>query len=99
MAASRLFLNKHVNSENKGLILGSIGIFIFALTLPAARYSAPYLDPVFIGLGRACCVAPVAIMLLFINKTPIPTAHQFKQLIVVAFGTVFAFPVLTAIAM
>jgi len=50
-------------------------------------------------LGRACCVAPVAIMLLFINKSPIPTAHQFKQLIIVAFGTVFGFPLLTAIAM
>ena len=99
MAASRLFLNKHVNSENKGLILGSIGVFIFALTLPAARYAAPFLDPIFIGLGRACCVAPVAIMLLFISKAPIPTYSQFKQLIIVAFGTVFGFPLLTAIAM
>ena len=76
-----------------------VGVFIFALTLPAARYAAPYLHPIFIGLGRACFAAVVAIIILFLYKAPIPNFSQFKQLLIVALGVVFGFPLLTAWAM
>lgn len=88
-----------MKTETQGLLLGFVGVFIFGLTLPAARYAIPYLDPVFIGLGRACVAALVAMVILFIYKAPIPNASEFKQLVIVALGVVFGFPLLTAWAM
>lgn len=88
-----------MKTETQGLLLGMVGVFIFALTLPAARYAAPYLHPIFIGLGRACFAAVVAIIILFLYKAPIPNFSQFKQLLIVALGVVFGFPLLTAWAM
>jgi len=88
-----------MKAENQGLLLGIVGVSIFALTLPAARYATPYLHPVFIGLGRACVAAIVAIIILYSYKAPIPSSNQFKQLVIVALGIVFGFPLFTAFAM
>lgn len=88
-----------MKNDNKGLILGLSGVTLFALTLPATRYVINDLDPVFIGLGRACVAAVFAMLILVISRSPLPDKRQFIQLLLVACGVVVIFPVLSAYAM
>lgn len=88
-----------MSDESKGMILGFIAVTAFGLTLPATRFIIPYFDPVFIGLGRAVIAAITAAILLFVTHQPLPEKQQFKQLLIVAFGVVAGFPVLSAWAM
>lgn len=88
-----------MQNETKGMLLGFIGVSAFGLTLPATRVVVPYLDPVFIGLGRAVVAAIVAIVLLAWFKQKIPNSRQIKQLAIVALGVVVGFPILSSWAM
>lgn len=88
-----------MSDETKGLLFGLIAVVAFGLTLPATRFVVPYMDPVFIGLGRAVLAAVVAAFLLVLTRQKIPTANQIKKLLVVVAGVVFGFPVLSAWAM
>jgi len=88
-----------VSKESKGLLYGLLGIVTFSLTLPFTRIVIPYMDPIFIGLGRAGFASYVAIVLLLLFKAPLPTRRQFLALIVVSLGVVIGFPLLSALAM
>jgi len=81
------------------MVFGLIGVISFGLTLPATRFVIPYLDPVFIGLGRAVAAAIVALFILVLKRQPLPNLQQFKQLVFVALGVVIGFPVFSAWAM
>lgn len=88
-----------MHDETRGMLYGLLGVAAFGLTLPATRYVAPYLDPVFIGLGRAVLAALVAGLLLYASRQPIPTRRQFGGLFIVGLGVVVGFPVFSAWAM
>lgn len=81
------------------MVFGFLGVTAFGLTLPATRFVVPYLDPVFIGLGRAVVAAMVAAVLLLLARGALPTKRQFTRLGIVALGVVVGFPVLSAWAM
>jgi drug/metabolite transporter (DMT)-like permease len=88
-----------MNNESKGMLLGFFGISMFSLTLPATRFITPYLDPIFIGLGRASVAAVMAALFLFLLNQPKPNKQQLKGLAITALGVVIGFPVLTSWAM
>ncbi|MBN4073682.1 MAG: EamA family transporter [Gammaproteobacteria bacterium] len=88
-----------MNNESKGMLLGILGVVSFGLTLPATRFVIPYLDPIFVGLGRAVIAAIFAAALLIITKQPIPNKNQFYRLVIIAMGVVIGFPVFSAWAM
>lgn len=88
-----------MNSETKGMLLGLLGVSAFGLTLPATKLVLPYLDPVFIGLGRAVCAALFAIPLLFWFKQKIPAIQHWPQLLITALGVIIGFPVFSSWAM
>ncbi len=88
-----------MNNETKGMVFGLLGVTAFGLTLPATRFAVVYLDPVFIGLGRAVVAAMVAAVLLALARGAIPTRRQFARLGITALGVVAGFPVLSAWAM
>ncbi len=88
-----------MSNESKGMWLGLVGVSVFGLTLPVTRYVVAYLDPVFIGLGRAVVAALFAAVLLYLNKASLPSRKQFLQLIIVALGVVIGFPILSSWAM
>jgi drug/metabolite transporter (DMT)-like permease len=88
-----------MNNEKKGMILGLVGVTAFGLTLPVTKVVLPYMDPVFIGLGRAVIAGVVALLLLIWFKQKIPTIKQMKQLLLVSLGVVVGFPVLSSWAM
>ena len=88
-----------MDNETKGMMFGLLGVTAFGLTLPATRFVVAYLDPVFIGLGRAVVAALVAAMLLVFAGGAIPSKRQFVHLGITALGVVVGFPVLSAWAM
>jgi len=88
-----------VKNETKGMIFGFAGVCAFGLTLPATRMVVSYLDPVFIGLGRAVVAATFALLLLLWFRQKIPNGKQIQQLLIVALGVVVGFPVLSSWAM
>lgn len=88
-----------MKNETKGMLFGFLGVTAFGLTLPATRFVVPYLNPVFIGLGRAVVAALVAAILLLLARGALPTKRQFTRLAIVALGVVVGFPVLSAWAM
>ena len=88
-----------MKNETKGMFLGITGIFAFGLTLPATQIVIPFLDPIFIGLGRAVLAAIFAAILLLWFRQKIPNRNQIYQLLVVALGVVIGFPLFSSWAM
>jgi len=88
-----------MKNETKGMLLGLIGVSAFGLTLPATRVVIPFLDPIFIGLGRAVLAAVVATILLIWFRQKIPSKAQIYQLLIVALGVVIGFPIFSSWAM
>jgi drug/metabolite transporter (DMT)-like permease len=88
-----------MDNEKKGMILGLIGVTAFGLTLPVTKIVLPYMNPIFIGLGRAVIAGLVALVLLLVFKQKIPNIKQIKQLLLVSLGVVIGFPVLSSWAM
>jgi drug/metabolite transporter (DMT)-like permease len=88
-----------MSSLARGYILGLVGVAIFSLTLPLTRIAVSELDPLFISLGRTVFAAAIALPLLLISRQPVPSVTDLKQLLFVASGVVFGFPLLSAIAM
>ena len=85
-----------MNDETKGMLLGVAGVSCFGLTLPITRVIVPYMDPIFIGLGRAVLAALVGGLLLLLFKEKIPEKSTWLPLVIVALGVVVGFPVLSS---
>jgi len=88
-----------VKSENKGLLLGLLGVIAFGLTLPFTQAVVPYMDPVFIGLGRAVVAAIISALILLVMRVSRPQGRDWLRLLGVVAGVVIGFPVLSAYAM
>jgi drug/metabolite transporter (DMT)-like permease len=92
------------NTTNKGLLLGLLGVTIFALTLPMTRLAvgtvdAPQMSGVFIALGRAVVAAVLSIGFLLATRARWPAREERLPLIWTAAGVVFGFPLFTSVAM
>ena len=92
-------MGQHMTDETKGMLYGTLGVVAFGLTLPFTRLVVPYLDPIFIGTGRAVLAALVAIIILSALKQKIPNKAQILQLSIVSLGVVAGFPILSSWAM
>lgn len=82
-----------------GYALGLVGVLCFSGTLPATRVAVAYLDPVFVGLGRALVAAVLAAVVLAATRSPWPARRLWPRLALVAAGVVVGWPVLSALAM
>jgi drug/metabolite transporter (DMT)-like permease len=88
----------------KGLLLGLLGVAIFALTLPMTRLAvgtsdAPLMSGVFVALGRACVAAALSAVFLLATRAPLPRRQDWWPLVLTSGGVVFGFPLFTSIAM
>jgi len=83
----------------EGMLLGLIGVTAFGLTLPATRFVVPYLDPLFIGPGRAAVAALAAALILVLTRQRWPSRLELKRLSLVALCVVVGFPLFSALAM
>jgi drug/metabolite transporter (DMT)-like permease len=86
-------------ARRRGLTWGLVGVVAFSLTLPATRFAVAWLDPVFVGLGRAVVAAAIAACVLLATRSPRPSLHVLARLALVALGVVVGFPLFTAYAM
>ena len=88
----------------QGLWLGTLGVAIFALTLPMTRLAvgtpeAPQLSGVFVAMGRAVIAAALSAIFLLATSAPWPRRADWRPLAVVALGVVLGFPLCSSIAM
>ncbi len=88
-----------MTNETKGMLWGLGGVIAFSLTLPLTRAIVDLFDPVFIASGRVVVAAIAAGLWLMLTKQAKPTLAQLKQLVVVASGITFGFPIFSSIAM
>ncbi|EJC80034.1 EamA-like transporter family [Rhizobium leguminosarum bv. trifolii WSM2297] len=82
-----------------GWINGFIGVVIFSGSLPATRVAVMQFDPVFLTVARAAIAGILALGLLIAFREKRPCRRDLLSLVVVAFGVVVGFPLLTALAL
>lgn len=90
---------RHSNSAQQGMLLGLLAVGLFAMTLPATRFSVQYFDPLAVGFGRSAIASVLAAGLLWRAKVSWPTRQQTRLLLLTASGVVLGFPILSAYAM
>src|SRR5688572_13094772 len=89
---------------SRGLMLGMLGVTIFALTLPMTRLAigdagAPQLPPSFVTAGRAALAGLLSIIYLRWVGAPVPVRAHWGTLALCAVGTVVGFPLFIALAL
>lgn len=85
--------------ETLGLILGFVGVCIFAGTLPFTHLAVEALSPLFITAGRAALAGLLAAATLLLLRKPWPTRGQLGTFLLSALCLVAGFPGFTAFAM
>jgi drug/metabolite transporter (DMT)-like permease len=90
--------------QRRGLVLGFLGVAIFALTLPMTRLavgdsSAPQLPPAFVTAGRAALAGLLSVAWLLWVRAPWPARREWRPLALCALGTVLGFPLFLALAL
>lgn len=88
-----------MNKRTNGWINGFIGVLIFSGSLPATRLAVSDFDPLFLTVCRAAIAGVLAGGLLLIFRQQHPSKRDLISLLVVAFGVVIGFPLLTALAL
>lgn len=88
-----------MNTQLKGWISGSIGIFIFAGSLPATKLAIQNFSPEFVTTARAAIAGIIACLLLLMTRQKRPSQQQWYGLITVCMGVVIGFPLFTALAL
>jgi drug/metabolite transporter (DMT)-like permease len=87
------------NRQNLGLLLGVLGVAVFAGSLPASRIAVTEVDPYFLTAMRATLAGLGGLaMLAFTRRNP-PPREAWWPLVIVAFAIVLGFPLLSALAM
>lgn len=84
-----------LQQETKGWLYGLVGVISFSLTLPATRAAVASFSPIFVALGRALVAAILAALYLRLKGRRFPKA-DLKGLIIVCFGVILGFPLLSA---
>ncbi|CAN5393401.1 DMT family transporter [soil metagenome] len=93
-----------MNRENRGLLLGFIGVTIFAMTLPMTRLAvgpetAPQLSPTFITSGRASCAALFSALYLLYARAALPQWRHLPYFVLTAAGTAIGYPFFLGLAL
>ena len=93
-----------MSNENKSLILGVIGVLVFALTLPMTRLAtgsatAPALSPAFASFGRAALAGILSIGYLWATKAPFPKRRDYLPLALAGTGNVLGWPIFLALGL
>jgi drug/metabolite transporter (DMT)-like permease len=88
-----------MSRETLGLLLGFVGVCIFAGTLPFTHIAVEHLSPLFITAGRAALAGLLALATLLLLRKRWPSWRQAGILALVALCLVAGFPGFTALAM
>lgn len=88
----------------RGLLLGLLGVVIFAMTFPMTRLavgdaSAPQMSPAFVTAARAALAGLLSIVYLRWVGAAVPARRHWAPLALCAAGTVVGFPLCIALAL
>ena len=84
--------------ENLGLLLGFLGVVIFAATLPLTRLAVPSLGPEFLTAARALIAGVLGAGVLLAARRPLPR-RQMPRLCLAALCLALGFPGFSSFAM
>jgi drug/metabolite transporter (DMT)-like permease len=82
-----------------GLLLGFVGMCLFAGTLPATRLAVSGFDPLFLTVARAAVAGSAGLILLIVLRRRIPPRALWPEIFGAALCTVVGFPLFAALAM
>ena len=85
--------------KNLGLLLGFIGMCLFAGTLPATRLAVSGFDPWFLTVARAALAGSAGLVVLLVLQRRVPPRSLWFEMFVAALCTVVGFPLFAALAM
>ena len=88
-----------MQKTTNGWLSGMLGMLIFSGSLPATRVAVQALDPTFLTFARATIAGVLALALLLTLRQSRPTRSEAVSLLVVSFGVVLGFPLLTGLAL
>lgn len=88
-----------MSRETLGLLLGFVGVCVFAGTLPFTHIAVEHLSPLFVTTGRAAVAGILALGTLLILRKPWPELRLAATMALVAICLVGGFPGFTALAM
>ena len=93
-----------MKKETLGLLLGLVGVTVFAITLPMTRLAtgtadAPLLSPWFVTFARAVLAGSLSIIFLLVTRSPWPEVAQRKPLALAVLGNVLGFPIFLGFAL
>lgn len=88
-----------MSRETLGLLLGFVGVCVFAATLPFTHIAVEHLSPLFVTAGRAAVAGLLALATLLILRKPWPKPGLALTMALVALCLVGGFPGFTALAM
>jgi drug/metabolite transporter (DMT)-like permease len=84
---------------SSGWLNGFIGVLIFSGSMPATKIAVMDMSPVFVTLARATIAGILALIVLLVLKEKRPSRNSLWSLIIVAFGAVIGFPLLSSLAL
>ena len=87
------------DKQTFGLLLGLIGVIIFAATLPMTRLAVGELGPWFLTAGRAAVAGVVASFVLFAMRRPWPSRADLQKIALASLCLVGGFPGFSGLAM
>lgn len=85
--------------EKIGLLLGFVGMCMFAGTLPATRVAVSGLAPLFLTTARAAIAGSAALIVLILMRRRLPPHALWGEFAIAAICTVLGFPLFAALAM
>ena len=85
--------------EKLGLLLGFVGMCMFAGTLPATRVAVAGFDPLFLTAARAAIAGSTAVIVLILTRRRLPPRALWREFFIAATCTVLGFPLFAALAM
>ncbi len=87
------------SQERLGLLLGAVGMAIFACTVPVTRVAVGDLDPFFMTALRATLAGVIACGVLAVSGRRLPPTPNWGPLALVALCVVLGYPIFTALAL
>jgi drug/metabolite transporter (DMT)-like permease len=87
------------NRQNLGLLLGLLGVAVFAGSLPASRIAVSEVSPYFLTAVRATLAGLAGLAMLVVTRRRFPQRLAWWPLAAVAISIVLGFPLLSAMAM
>lgn len=107
-ATTALTPSPRMTDESRGLLLGLLGVVIFAATGPLTKLAvgsldAPQLSPWFVTFGRAAVAGALSLVYLLVQRfrgtLVVPQGREWRLLGLTALGVVVGFPLFFALAL